>query len=1251
MEFTPFISSWIKFWATETDRKVYRNILVVLLLLGFSIAANACVVSCKISLSVSLDQNGEAILTPLILLQDPSCDPNDFTVNITDPSGNSVGNTLNCNHLGLTMTATVTQTATGNSCATTIYVFDNLRPQIQCVDTTVLCIQSTDPESIGYPVVSDNCTMLSNADLTYEDEFTDLPCYAILDNDTITAQIQRTWSVSDAQGNEQTCVQMIYLRRATIDLVDFPQHLDGFVGDALDCSTDPTDLNITGEPTIDGERIDIGGHCELVVSHTDQTIPICGPGGYKILRTWTVIDYCSNTFTLSVQVIKIEDTTPPVLQSPADITVGTGANSCEATVTLPLATATDDCSDLSIEATWDYGTGEGPFSGVALGTHTVIYTATDACGNSSEETINVTVVDDIAPTPICNALIEVNLGFNGEANALAASFDSGSHDNCGIDSVLVSRDGINFNPSISFDCSDVSSTPIPVHLRITDLAGNVNGCTVYARVDDKINPAMTCPPTANLSCSDDIYDLAIVGQPLVNDNCGIDTLYYSDQANLNDCNEGTITRIWTVADERGNESSCVQLINLTDNTPLQVIFPIDYMVATCGASTETSITGEPTFINDDCEQTSFTHTDQIVTTSASCYRILRTWKVYEWCIYDPNGSTNAGFWTDIQIIDVIDEDAPVLTCPADITVDMFAADCAGAAVNLLPLQATDCNPTLNFLNDSPYASSNGADASGTYPPGTHTVNFYVNDGCNNSSSCSVQITVVDAKKPTVICSGGVNVSLMESGTVTITPDLIDYGSFDNCTASSNLIRTVSTSIFTCDELGEQTITLTITDEAGNSDNCSTIINIQDNNLVCVNSSHAVSGTILTENGTPLESVELFLSGGIEDTLMCDVTGYFNFPEVPAGDSYEVTPHKNTFHKNGVSTFDLIYIQRHVLNIQYLDSPYKIIAADVNKSGGITGFDIVQMRKLILQIDTVYSNNTSWRFVDASYAFADPTQPLGESFPESITIAHLEADQNNLEFIGIKIGDVNGNANPAQFGGVVEARNEKEPLRLKIEDELLESGEHYRIPIRMTEARTLMGYQFTLDFDRDALQLLKIEAGDLPDLTADNFGWTFEQEGAITANWASIREVEIEAEAVLFYLQVKTKKAGQIGDLLKINSRFLQAEAYNDAFEIVDVILEANRVGEKQEIASKLGQNSPNPMVEQTTIDLYMAEMGVARLVLLSADGRIVRVMEQEWATGAHQVVLQRSDFPSAGVYFYQFQWPDGRVEVKKMMVQ
>ena len=64
--------------------------------------------------------------------------------------------------------------------------------------------------------------------------------------------------------------------------------------------------------------------------------------------------------------------------------------------------------------------------------------------------------------------------------------------------------------------------------------------------------------------------------------------------------------------------------------------------------------------------------------------------------------------------------------------------------------------------------------------------------------------------------------------------------------------------------------------------------------------------------------------------LTDGEGLYAFPDMPMGGNYLVQPTKNTEHLNGVSTLDLILIQRHILGLELMASPYQLIAADINR---------------------------------------------------------------------------------------------------------------------------------------------------------------------------------------------------------------------------------------------------------------------------------------------------------------------------------
>jgi hypothetical protein len=165
----------------------------------------------------------------------------------------------------------------------------------------------------------------------------------------------------------------------------------------------------------------------------------CG-GGKKILRTWTVLDWCTQQLTEGQQIIKLSDTEGPVLVCHDDITVGTDFWYCYASVSVPKPIATDNCSDV---VTFSLESEDGTIviygnnyviQGLQLGTHLVVWTVSDLCGNTSTCSFYITVEDNVVPVANCDQHTVVGLtndGPRGITLVPAEVFDDGSYDNCG----------------------------------------------------------------------------------------------------------------------------------------------------------------------------------------------------------------------------------------------------------------------------------------------------------------------------------------------------------------------------------------------------------------------------------------------------------------------------------------------------------------------------------------------------------------------------------------------------------------------------------------------------------------------------------------------------------------------------------------------------------------------------------------------------------------------------------------------------
>ncbi|MCB0618177.1 MAG: hypothetical protein KDC41_05590, partial [Saprospiraceae bacterium] len=128
-------------------------------------------------------------------------------------------------------------------------------------------------------------------------------------------------------------------------------------------------------------------------------------------------------------------------------------------------------------------------------------------------------------------------------------------------------------------------------------------------------------------------------------------------------------------------------------------------------------------------------------------------------------------------------------------------------------------------------------------------------------------------------------------------------------------------IYTCDDLGNNTIQLWVTDAAGNQDFCETFVQVQDNMNACGSSNTPdVAGAIASEADQPVQDVTVELSGNGMFSVTTDASGSYMFTNLVAGNDYSVTPNLDVDHDNGVSTYDLVLITKHILGIQPLDSP-------------------------------------------------------------------------------------------------------------------------------------------------------------------------------------------------------------------------------------------------------------------------------------------------------------------------------------------
>ena len=541
----------------------------------------------------------------------------------------------------------------------------------------------------------------------------------------------------------------------------------------------------------------------------------------------------------------------------------------------------------------------------------------------------------------------------------------------------------------------------------------------------------------------------------------------------------------------------------------------------------------------------------------------------------------------------------------------------------------------------------------------YSVQFIATDACNNQAEERQDFSFLDCAKPTLFTKARLFLELTKKEAEIWAADF-DKGSHDNCTDRSTLldnfriwhyklgidppteiedIKALPTNLtFTCTELSTQEVFIYAFDEADNFDYVYAFVIVQDNQESCLEFGRTtITGQIKNEKGVQLEQVTINLSGDMELDKSTDINGQYVF-DLPKGKNYTIEPSKNSNPLNGITTFDLILINKHILGITPFNSPYQHIAADVNKSGTITAFDLVQLRQLILNIIPNFPTNDSWRFVDSRYEFTTET-PEQEAFVEQIALNAIAIDEMEVNFIGIKIGDINGSAMPNSWK-LPTARNAKEALTFKFQNRWIKRGEIIEVPFVINNLKHIEGLQLDLAFkDLEIVDLLEGVA------TTEHFNLKELKRGRLAVSWN--KTTELITDNRLFSIQLKAGSTDLLSNLLTINKENMQAEAYSNDQEIMDIRMAFTSIIKQDKF--ELFQNIPNPFKNRTKITFYLPYADQVDLKIMDIQGRVLQQITKRYEIGFQEVLIDKHDLPTTGVLYYQLTVGNS-VTTKKMIV-
>ncbi|HHM20667.1 MAG TPA: T9SS type B sorting domain-containing protein [Bacteroidetes bacterium] len=337
-------------------------------------------------------------------------------------------------------------------------------------------------------------------------------------------EIRRKWRVTDGCGNTTDSVQIISIDDTTPPVFDMPADI------TISC-TMSTDVSVTGDIT------NVADNCspssELTITMSQITVGGTCPQESVITRTWQVTDACGNSLSKS-QTITVEDTQAPTAVFPADITVACFDDTDDSATGIPTMVA-DNCQSNPTVSKVDVIT-----AGPCEHTFTVerVWSASDACGNTSSQVQIITVKDTIPPQVITNAFdqsftcdVDYATAFNNWINTHGGA---AATDNC-----VIPGDSLEWDAYIAGtstiatlpppDCANPAQgifTRVTVDFVVKDKCDNRDTTTATFTVVDNDPPVI-------VNCPNDITVQTDPGQcealqtlllPVVMENCGNTTL-------------------------------------------------------------------------------------------------------------------------------------------------------------------------------------------------------------------------------------------------------------------------------------------------------------------------------------------------------------------------------------------------------------------------------------------------------------------------------------------------------------------------------------------------------------------------------------------------------------------------------------------------------------------------------------------------------------------------------------------------------
>ena len=371
---------------------------------------------------------------------------------------------------------------------------------------------------------------------------------------------------------------------------------------------------------------------------------------------------------------------------------------------------------------------------------------------------------------------------------------------------------------------------------------------------------------------------------------------------------------------------------------------------------------------------------------------------------------------------------------------------------------------------------------------------------------------------------------------------------------------------------------------------------------------------------------------------------------------------------GVNSKDLSLISNHILGLKPLSTGYQKIAADVDKSGTITTFDMVEIKKFLLGTSLLNGYSTlpafdqPWRFFPEFIPKLNTTQFNANPFSMSINGSQVSCNtytskdwlfffpNSSQGFDAVKIGDVDSSWPSGSDDSPCEAVVGLSSPTLLVNNASLVQDDVVKITFKTGNFQHLQAFQFGLNLPSDKFEILEVTDVSLPNYDEnEGFGLALLNEGKIATLWYNPTDsiVSLADNTVLFSLRVRAKQSiSDIQPLITLDDTVLPCNVWMDSVAmspsvspnlevsiepVIDLRNQSQFAYPLNPISTQSFRCFPNPFSQGFLLafDAVQADAS-AKLIVSDLAGRTV-------AERNEQVVLGRNVFSVGNLSA----WPDG----------